>query len=50
MPGGDSRPPSGDANLFYSFDVGPAHFIGFITEFYFFVEYGWQQVFTTVLF
>ena len=31
-------------NHFYSFDVGPVHFISFSTEFYFFVNYGWNQI------
>ncbi|XP_054714033.1 acid phosphatase type 7-like [Uloborus diversus] len=31
-------------NLFYSFDVGPAHIIAFSTEFYFYVNYGWTQI------
>lgn len=31
-------------NHFYSFDVGPAHIIGFSTEFYYFYEYGWTQI------
>ena len=31
-------------NHFYSFDVGPVHFISFSTEFYFFVNYGWTQI------
>lgn len=38
--------PNGVANLFYSFDIGPIHFIAFSTEFYFFVEYGWAQIAT----
>lgn len=36
--------PNSESNLFYSFDVGPVHFIAFSTEFYFFVEYGWKQI------
>lgn len=33
-------------NLFYSYDIGPAHFITFSTEFYFFTNYGQSQLFT----
>jgi len=36
--------PNSESNLFYSFDLGPVHFIAFSTEFYFYVEYGWQQI------
>jgi 3',5'-cyclic AMP phosphodiesterase CpdA len=36
--------PGGSANLFYSFDIGQAHIIGFSTEVYYYVEYGWQQI------
>ncbi len=28
----------------FSFDLGPVHFIAFSTEFYFFTNYGWQQI------
>ncbi|CAB3397168.1 unnamed protein product [Caenorhabditis bovis] len=31
-------------NLFYSFDVGKAHIIVFSTEFYFYTEYGFEQI------
>ena len=31
-------------NHFYSFDLGPVHFISYSTEFYYFVEYGWTQI------
>uniref|UniRef100_A0A914WGL3 Acid phosphatase n=1 Tax=Plectus sambesii TaxID=2011161 RepID=A0A914WGL3_9BILA len=36
--------PDSDHNLFYSYDLGPVHFIAFSTEFYFFTSYGWQQI------
>lgn len=34
MPNGNSE------NLFYSFNMGPVHFIGFSTEVYYFMNYG----------
>jgi len=36
--------PGKGANLMYSFDIGRAHFITFSTEFYFYVNYGMQQI------
>lgn len=36
--------PYSDHNLFYSFDLGHAHFIAFSTEFYYFTNYGWDQI------
>ena len=31
-------------NFFHSVDIGPVHFVMFSTEFYFFTEYGWDQI------
>ncbi|VDP72954.1 unnamed protein product [Echinostoma caproni] len=39
MPGGDGQ------GQFYSFNLGPAHIIAFSTEFYYYVYYGWQQLY-----
>lgn len=36
--------PHTDDNMFYSFDIGPVHFIAVSTEFYFFLEYGLKQI------
>lgn len=33
-------PPNGPDNLFYSFNLGPAHFISINTEYYYFLNYG----------
>lgn len=36
--------PGNTENLFYSFDMGPVHFIAFSTEFYYFLNYGLKSV------
>uniref|UniRef100_A0AC35TSV8 Purple acid phosphatase n=1 Tax=Rhabditophanes sp. KR3021 TaxID=114890 RepID=A0AC35TSV8_9BILA len=36
--------PDTEDNLFYSFDIGAAHIIGFSTEVYFYTSYGWNQI------
>ncbi|VDK19566.1 unnamed protein product [Anisakis simplex] len=36
--------PNSDHNLFYSFDLGVAHFIAFSTEFYYYLKYGSHQI------
>lgn len=38
MPGGDGE------SFFYSFDVGPIHFVAISTEFYYYVFYGIEQI------
>ena len=31
-------------NHFFSFDLGPAHFVSYSTEFYYYTQYGWDQI------
>ncbi|CAG2106887.1 unnamed protein product, partial [Medioppia subpectinata] len=31
-------------NHYYSFNIGPAHFVSLSTEFYYFTEFGWYQI------
>ncbi|XP_036339037.1 acid phosphatase type 7 isoform X2 [Rhagoletis pomonella] len=36
--------PGGTENLFYSFDLGPIHFVTFSTELYYFLHYGLKSL------
>jgi hypothetical protein len=36
--------PGGTDNMFYSFDVGPIHFVVVSTEWYYFLNYGKKMV------
>ncbi len=44
MPHSDQQTIGGDSNFFYSIDIGPVHLIAFSTEFYYFFEYGFDQI------
>lgn len=37
--------PNTNDNHFYSFNLGHTHFVAFSTEFYFYTNYGWVQIF-----
>lgn len=36
--------PGHEGSLFYSFDIGPIHFVSISTEVYYFVEYGLKLI------
>jgi hypothetical protein len=44
MPSSDGKTFGGDNNHFFSINIGPIHLISFSTEFYYFLEYGLDQV------
>merc|ERR1711990_1166929 len=40
-----TMPKNGDGeNMYYSYDVGPAHVVSYSTEFYYWIGYGWKQI------
>ena len=44
MPSSDGKSIGGENNHFYSINIGPIHFVLFNTEFYYYLEYGFQQI------
>ena len=36
--------PGNRDSMYYSFNMGPIHFVAISTEFYFYVEYGFTQL------
>lgn len=39
-----TMPDGGTQGMFYSMNIGPVHLVAFSSEFYYFVEYGWNQI------
>ena len=44
MPDWNNASSSQDSAMFYSFDLGPIHFISLNTEYYYFLNYGGHSV------